>query len=174
MWRKRVLGGLFLMACLMMMAKSQAWQEDPPAKQKFETEIKSRERRAKEAQKSTDASLPTSLTPLPGSLVSPAPAPDTVTDLLARLVKIKEQRANLDKEEQSIVETIKAQLNDQRQRIDTAEQELRKLAPHAFAERTGLVGGSIADGLGTPPITSPPSPRQVDVPRLLGSRSIGP
>jgi hypothetical protein len=59
----------------------------------------------------------------------------TLNDLLARLRQIKEQRAALDQEEKDITNKIQAQLAGERQNLDAAEQELRKLVPKAIEQQ---------------------------------------
>ncbi|HEY7326760.1 MAG TPA: hypothetical protein VH592_03925 [Gemmataceae bacterium] len=65
---------------------------------------------------------------------SPSTA-STLSDLLARLRQIKEQRAALDKEEKDIADKIQSQLAGERQNLDAAEQELRKLVPKAIEKQ---------------------------------------
>jgi hypothetical protein len=120
MWRRCVFGGLFLVACLALIASSQAWQNG-----KLEKGYPKSSKAPPKAKSSNDS----------WELLAKPEGPETVLSLLTRLKKIKEERAALDKEEKSIVEKIKSQLEDQRQKIIAAEQELEKIAPTLFEKK---------------------------------------
>lgn len=126
---RRVVGGaLFLVLCLGILAACDtpllAWQDaTKPGETKpgYAREIRP---------ESKSLPLP------PDNPLTHAPSTtSTLNDLLVRLRQIKEQRAALDKEEKDIADKIQAQLAGERQNLDAAEQELRKLVPKVIEKQ---------------------------------------
>jgi hypothetical protein len=103
--------------------------------------------------------------PPDNSLTRAPSTTSTLNDLLARLRQIKEQRASLDNEEKDIADNIQAQLAGERQILDAAEQELRKLVPKVIEKQHVIEREQMS---WQPPSTAnnPTNPRTVKNPRL--------
>jgi hypothetical protein len=155
-------GALFVVLCLAIVAAcdapSLAWQDATKpgeAKTGYAKEIKPE---------------PKSFPLPPDNPLTGAPSTtSTVNDLLARLRQIKEQRAALDKEEKDIVDKIKARLAGERQNLDAAEQELRKLVPKVIENPHGIEKQQMS-WRPPSPANNPTPPPTVNNPGLSGPR----
>jgi hypothetical protein len=125
MWKKCVIGGLFVAVCLAVLiakAPSQDGTFTNPVRREIDVN-----RKKEETKRDSDPSQRT---------VEPT-RPESLTNLLNLLRTLKQQRAAIDKREQQIVQEIKIGLANQRERLREAEKglrgvedELQEIVPH--------------------------------------------